>query len=223
MAIEPNQSVTSTTGEDGVAFRLERDGELHEDVRPLRGRREIPTLDGEVPTLKAGTLREHQLRRGMVSRALLEAALEAIPAATFIIGGSSIEHANARGRILLDRERTATVYSLRESMRTRSPDAPFALTSVERPGLLPTALAVLRGGRPGSGEIGLSLAAFSARHALTPRQGEVLALLARGCANKTIAHRLGLAEGTVEEHVTLLLHKAGVDSRAALIAKFWTE
>jgi DNA-binding CsgD family transcriptional regulator len=187
------------------------------------GGREIAVLDALVPSLKARMLLEHQLGRGAASRVLLEAALEAIPTATFIIAGSSIEHANATGRVLLDRERTPTVDSLRESMRTNSPDAPYAITPVEWPGVHSMALAVLRGGRSGNGEIGRRLTEFSVRHTLTPRQGEVLAFLARGYANKTIAERFGVAEGTVEEHVTRLLHKAGVDSRAALVAKFWME
>jgi hypothetical protein len=141
--------------------------------------RETAVLDAVVPSLKARMLLEHQLGLGGASRALLEAALEAIPTATFIVAGSSIEHANAIGRILLERERAATVDRLRESMRTSSPDAPFAITPVEWPGTLPMALAVLRGGRSDGGEVRRRLATFSVRNTLTPRQGEVLALLAR--------------------------------------------
>jgi DNA-binding CsgD family transcriptional regulator len=191
--------------------------------RAFFGPREIAVLDALVPSLKARMLLEHQLGLGGASRALLEAALEAIPTATFIVARSSIDHANAIGRILLERERTATVDRLRESMRTSSPDAPFAITPVEWPGAHPMALAVLRGGRSDGGEVDRRLAAFSVRNRLTPRQGEVLALLARGYANKTIAERFGVAEATVEEHVTLLLRKASVDSRATLVAKFWMD
>ncbi len=56
---------------------------------------------------------------------------------------------------------------------------------------------------------------------LSPRQGEVLAEVARGRANKEIASALGCTEATVEAHVTQILQRSGVDSRARLIARFW--
>jgi NarL family two-component system response regulator LiaR len=48
---------------------------------------------------------------------------------------------------------------------------------------------------------------------LTPREREVLALLARGLANKAIAHELGIAEKTAKIHVSRILHKLGVADR----------
>jgi DNA-binding NarL/FixJ family response regulator len=56
--------------------------------------------------------------------------------------------------------------------------------------------------------------------ALTPREREVLALLARGLANKRIALELGLSEKTVKVHVGRILGKLGVADRtqAALYA-----
>jgi DNA-binding NarL/FixJ family response regulator len=55
---------------------------------------------------------------------------------------------------------------------------------------------------------------------LTPREREVLALLARGYANKRIARELGVAEKTVKTHVGHVLAKLGVSDRtqAALLA-----
>ena len=55
---------------------------------------------------------------------------------------------------------------------------------------------------------------------LTPREREVLALVARGLANKRIAQELGIAEKTVNIHVSRILHKLGVADRtqAALYA-----
>ncbi len=58
---------------------------------------------------------------------------------------------------------------------------------------------------------------------LTPRQLEVLELVARGKTNKEIASVLGRSEGTVEVHVTNLLRKYGVTNRAGLLALFWGE
>ena len=60
------------------------------------------------------------------------------------------------------------------------------------------------------------------RWKLTSRQVEVLVVVAGGAQNKVIAERLGLAENTIELHVTRLLAKAGVENRASLVAAFWT-
>ena len=48
---------------------------------------------------------------------------------------------------------------------------------------------------------------------LTPREREVLVLIARGYANKRIALELGLAEKTVKTHVGHVLAKLGVSDR----------
>ena len=55
---------------------------------------------------------------------------------------------------------------------------------------------------------------------LTPRETEVLALIARGQPNKVIARELGVSEKTVKTHVSNVLGKLGVSDRtqAALYA-----
>ena len=61
----------------------------------------------------------------------------------------------------------------------------------------------------------------AARHeSLTAREREVLALLARGMANKAIAFELGCAEKTIKTHVGNILAKLGLSDRtqAALYA-----
>lgn len=55
---------------------------------------------------------------------------------------------------------------------------------------------------------------------LTPREAEILALLAEGQSNKGIARSLGISDGTVKLHVKAILRKLGVHSRveAAVMA-----
>src|SRR5688572_17727751 len=52
------------------------------------------------------------------------------------------------------------------------------------------------------------------RHSdLTPREIDVLKLIAKGFSNKQIGERLGIAEATVKNHVVSLLGKLGVQDR----------
>ncbi len=55
---------------------------------------------------------------------------------------------------------------------------------------------------------------------LTPRELEVLELIAEGCSNKEIAERLYIAERTVKNHVNSILSRLGVRDRtqAAILA-----
>ena len=50
---------------------------------------------------------------------------------------------------------------------------------------------------------------------LTPRQRQVLEAIARGHANKQIAHDLSLAHSTISNYVSTILHTMGVPNRAA--------
>jgi DNA-binding NarL/FixJ family response regulator len=56
---------------------------------------------------------------------------------------------------------------------------------------------------------------------LSPRESEVLGLVATGLANKQIARRLGISERTVKAHLTAVFQQLGVTDRtqAALWAK----
>lgn len=53
---------------------------------------------------------------------------------------------------------------------------------------------------------------------LTPREVEVLQLLAAGLGNKVAAARLGISEHTVKTHVAALYAKLGVSSRGEAVA-----
>ncbi len=54
---------------------------------------------------------------------------------------------------------------------------------------------------------------------LTPRELEVLQLLAAGQANKDIARALGVSPNTVKTHLAKLFEKLGANSRTAAIAR----
>jgi DNA-binding NarL/FixJ family response regulator len=53
---------------------------------------------------------------------------------------------------------------------------------------------------------------------ITPRESEVLSLLAEGLSNKAIATRLNVAERTVRFHVGEILERLGAESRSQAVA-----
>jgi DNA-binding NarL/FixJ family response regulator len=52
---------------------------------------------------------------------------------------------------------------------------------------------------------------------LTPREGEVLQLLAEGLPNKAIAERLGMSDHTAKFHVNAILDKLGAETRTEAV------
>jgi two-component system nitrate/nitrite response regulator NarL len=50
-------------------------------------------------------------------------------------------------------------------------------------------------------------------HSLSPREREILALIAKGASNKEVARDLGIAEATVKIHVQHILRKLNLSSR----------
>lgn len=81
------------------------------------------------------------------------------------------------------------------------------------------AMSLLTGG--GDGSAGGSAAAhelagngnMAGAPRLTPRQQEILLLMAQGLQNRDIAASLGMLEGTVKVHVKSILQKLGVNNR----------
>ena len=90
------------------------------------------------------------------------------------------------------------------------------------------AIAVVAGGEAifGAGVATRALSYFSTRRAdptvfpeLTPREREVLMLIASGLGNAAIASRLGLAANTVGNHISNIFAKLQVASRAEAIVR----
>ena len=96
----------------------------------------------------------------------------------------------------------ASGYLLKDTMRTE-------LVSVIR--------AVHRGYRGIPANIAAKLAEHTPRIALTPREVEVLRLMAEGKTNGEIALALGRAEGTMKIHVRNILNKLGATDRTQAV------
>lgn len=64
-----------------------------------------------------------------------------------------------------------------------------------------------------------STSSSSGPESLTPREREVLALLAEGLSNKAIADRLDISEHTAKFHVNAVLAKLGVQRRTEAVVR----
>lgn len=73
------------------------------------------------------------------------------------------------------------------------------------------------GGRPMPPDIAATLAAREASSALTPRETEVVALMAKGLHNKEIAAVLGISSETVRIHAKNIFFKLQVPDRTAAV------
>ena len=92
-----------------------------------------------------------------------------------------------------------------------------------------TLLAAVRSAAAGSGPIDPRVTAVLLEHSavardgpdtpLSPRERDVLELVAQGLANKQIARRLGITERTVKAHVGSLFRRIGVTDRTS--AALW--
>jgi len=91
--------------------------------------------------------------------------------------------------------------------------AGYLLKDAEPSELLDGIRAAAAGATPISPRVADRLSEGPAPAALTPREREVLALLADGLANKQIARRLGIAEKTVKAHLTRVFAALDVTDR----------
>jgi DNA-binding NarL/FixJ family response regulator len=94
----------------------------------------------------------------------------------------------------------------------------YILKSSVRKELLETIRAVHSGQRRVSPELAAEIAEHAADCVLTPREIEVLRLVAGGNANKEIAARLSLTDETVKAHIRNILGKLGAHDRTHAVA-----
>ncbi len=91
--------------------------------------------------------------------------------------------------------------------------------SASREELLGALRGVAQGRRHLQPEIARRLNALRLGPAITPREREILALIASGRANKEIAAALDVSEDTVKRHVSHILEKLNVNDRAQATAE----
>jgi DNA-binding CsgD family transcriptional regulator len=177
-----------------------------------------PVLVGE-KSLLAGVVGTAYPELDPGEAAGLAAALDEIPSPAFVIWADGrVAFANPAGRASSDRAPELIASRLLASLGGR--DDTFRVTRILSPGAPSHYIAVqCRGTADPSARVAAAIPSWG----ITPRQAEVLALLALGQANKTIADALGCAGATVEIHVTSLLKKSGCESRSELVSRFWSE
>jgi two-component system, NarL family, nitrate/nitrite response regulator NarL len=81
------------------------------------------------------------------------------------------------------------------------------------------ALPAARQAPAGDGAAPLAVALRHAEDVLTPRESEVLTLLAEGLSNKEIAVRLEISEHTAKFHVNSILQKMGAQKRVEAVVR----
>jgi DNA-binding NarL/FixJ family response regulator len=94
----------------------------------------------------------------------------------------------------------------------------YLLKGALRNELLETIRAVHAGQMRVSSEIAAEIAEHFTDHAVTPREVDVLTLVAKGHANKEIAAQLSLTEETVKSHIRNILAKLEANDRTHAVA-----
>ena len=94
----------------------------------------------------------------------------------------------------------------------------YLLKGSLRKELLETIRAVHAGQKRISSELAVEIAEHAADDALTPRELDVLRLVAGGNANKEVGARLSLTEETVKSHVRSILAKLKANDRTHAVA-----
>jgi len=93
----------------------------------------------------------------------------------------------------------------------------YLLKDMMRTDLIGVIRAVHRGQRGIPAPVAARLAEHTPRIGLTPRELEVLRLVANGLSNAQVAERIGRTEGTVKVHLKNILQKLDVKDRAKAV------
>lgn len=175
-------------------------------------------LDRVVPGLRRRLEFDRMVAQASLADSAIVVALDAIPGAAWLVGPNrEIRYANAAGRARLDSDRTCTYDALIAATIAPTASSQFKVATV-RTATSATHI-VVENADPSAGAN--DIVAAVKRLGLTPAQGRVFEQVVGGSSNATIAAELGVAERTVEAHVTAVLVKAQVSSRAALIVQLF--
>jgi len=169
---------------DGLAAVLRAESGLQVVAEAANGEEAIEAYERLRPDIVLMDLRMPVMDGLAATRAILaEDSNARIIVLTTYDGDEDIHRALAAG---------ARGYLLKDMMRTE---------------LLNVIRAVHRGQRGIPGPVAARLAEHTPRIGLTPRELEVLDLVARGLTNAQVAERIGRTEGTVKVHLKNILQK----------------
>ncbi|MFG2643390.1 response regulator [Streptomyces sp. NPDC048370] len=175
----------------GEAADGERAVELARELRP-----DLVLMDVQMPRMDGVTATRHVVSEGLADVLVLTT----FDLDEYVFGAL---RAGAAGFLLKDTEAKDLIEAVRTVARGEGMIAPAVTRR------LIAEFASRRGPERGPGT-----ADPSVLDALTPREREVLAALAQGLSNAEIAGRLDMAEATVKTHVSKVLGKLDVRSRA---------
>ena len=198
--MSPNTPITVLTADDhplirsGLAAVLEAEPDIRVVAEAGNGEEALEQYRARRPDLVLMDLRMPVMDGLAATSAILEEFPEArIVMLTTYDGDEDIHRALDAG---------ARGYVLKEMLRTE---------------IIGVVRAVHAGRRGIPGPVAARLAEHTPRVALTPRELEVLGLLARGHSNPEIGRLIGRTEGTVKVHVKNILQKLDVGDRTEAV------
>jgi len=177
---------------------------VREGLVAIIQRRTDMTVVGEAATGREAVELYHQMKPDIILMDLRMPEMDGVEAIQAIRG----KDPNARIIILTTYDSDEDIYrGLRSGARA------YLLKDAGREALLEAIRAVHAGKALIPGHVAAKLAERMMEPDLTPREIEVLNLLAQGKTNRQIARELGVALGTVKSHVNNILTKMGAEDR----------
>lgn len=180
--------------------------------------RQRALLEIVLPAFKKRLAFDRTVSESAIAKGAVVTALEHVSGAAWLLGpGGRVDHANTAALERLESDRSGTLAALARCASGGHHEPRYTVMAV-------------RGGR-GQGPHHVVIEAptraevhvgrMAARLALTKAQTRVFEHLARGASNAAIAAELNVGHRTVEAHITAILLKAQVPSRAALIVQIF--